>query len=66
MLSIIFFNLINFCRLADQAGNYIVASGISTSTSDNPIYAVALTYSQFPSSIRVNRKIIYFSYCFIN
>lgn len=36
--------------------DYVVISGISTSSSDNPIYAVSITYSQFPSSIKVNKR----------
>lgn len=45
-------------RLVDQTGNYIVASGISMSVSENPIYAVAITYTQCPSSVKVKRLII--------
>lgn len=40
--------------MTDQTESYIVESGISTSTSDNPIYGVSITYSQFPINVKVN------------
>ncbi|VVC38341.1 Hypothetical protein CINCED_3A016941 [Cinara cedri] len=40
-------------KLAEQNGNYVVASGISISTSENPIHAVSITYSQCPSSVKI-------------
>lgn len=41
------------CRLSESADNFIVVSGISSSTSENPIYAVSIAYSQFPFSVKV-------------
>ncbi|XP_022173274.1 uncharacterized protein KIAA2013 homolog [Myzus persicae] len=46
-------------KLADPAESYIVESGISTSTSDNPIYGVSITYSQFPINVKVAPHSIY-------
>lgn len=40
-------------RLTENAENYIVVSGISSSMSEDPIYAVSIAYSQFPFSVKV-------------